>query len=801
MSGLFTMMAPAAGTNRVLNPSAEAAGNYTTVSGLIGPPTITRVTDLARHGIYCYKLILTETNQGIALTTPALSNAVHAVSCYAIAPADIQSIMVSCDGGSHYNLMTALRVGAIWTHYIGSVPAIQCNGSTATLIKIAGTGGGWGGGTFYLDGVQVEAGAGPTTYIDGDQPGCTWAGEFHASASTRDALYRGGGAEVNLDDYGVTVFRAVAGLGLPPITNNLQDYALLPGAQFQSTRIQPRIIDLVVSASATTLAGLLAKRQALIDLLSPIGAYGVQPIRLGYWGNPDRPVYLNARYVQGLQFANVEGFIEQPVIRLLCEDPFWYEDDQEQAALDYSQSVSDADFALRRDNGEWQSLGTGFSGGGVNVIAIDQSRGRIYFGGSFTSANGVSVNRICYWNGSTFVALGSGLNASVISLAIAPNGDVWVGGEFGTAGGSTAYGLARWNVAAETWTGFTNGVGTTYINAIAIDHNNNVYIGGYFTNFDGIAAADYVAKYNGSTWAALGTSPFDVQQFPRRYHSLACDADGNLYAGSRATTGPATVCALYKWNGATWTTIGSTDSIVNSGVNALAFDAGGNLYIGGRFGSIGGVTASNVALWNGQAFIALGSGVGVEVHDLVLAGDVLYVGANAVGLASADFFAAWNGSVWIMVDVDLPATSLVLAMGALGERLFIGFDQGGTATAAAINTVTCGSTIETYPIVTFVGPGTLEWLENQTTGKRLYLNLTAQAGETITIDLRTGAKTIVSDWRGSMMTALLPNSDFGSWHLAPGANTIAAYVTGSSGATMLIMRWTPVHGSVDGVHA
>lgn len=47
--------------------------------------------------------------------------------------------------------------------------------------------------------------------------------------------------------------------------------------------------------------------------------------------------------------------------------------------------------------------------GQVRALAVD-SGGNIYVGGTFTTAGGVSANRIAKWDGSAWSALGSGMN-------------------------------------------------------------------------------------------------------------------------------------------------------------------------------------------------------------------------------------------------------------------------------------------------------------------------------------------------------------------------------------------------------
>ena len=68
-----------------------------------------------------------------------------------------------------------------------------------------------------------------------------------------------------------------------------------------------------------------------------------------------------------------------------------------------------------------------------------------------------------------------------------------------------------------------------------------------------------------------------------------------LYAGGGFTTmGGVTVNRVARWDGTTWTALGSgTDGQV------LALVAsGGNLYAGGVFTTAGGVTVNSIAKWD-----------------------------------------------------------------------------------------------------------------------------------------------------------------------------------------------------------
>ena len=83
----------------------------------------------------------------------------------------------------------------------------------------------------------------------------------------------------------------------------------------------------------------------------------------------------------------------------------------------------------------------------VFVIAVAPN-GDIYIGGSFTHVAGISANRVAKWTASTnhWSALGSGVNNYVSALTLSGN-FLFVGGVFSSAGGNPANAVASYDLA------------------------------------------------------------------------------------------------------------------------------------------------------------------------------------------------------------------------------------------------------------------------------------------------------------------------------------------------------------------
>jgi hypothetical protein len=256
----------------------------------------------------------------------------------------------------------------------------------------------------------------------------------------------------------------------------------------------------------------------------------------------------------------------------------------------------------------WSTLGTGssngVSGGGVNALAVVDSE--VVVGGSFNEAGGVSANYVARFNTqtNTWSTLGTGssngVSGGVFALAVVGN-EVVVGGFFTSAGGVSANRVARFNTQTNTWstlgTGSSNGVsGGVFALAVV---GSEVVVGGSFNEAGGVSA-NRVARFNTqtNTWSTLGTgSSNGVGGIVR---ALAVVGNEVFVGGSFNEAGGVSANNVARFNTQTntWSTLGTGSSNgVNGEVRALAV-VGNEVFVGGSFTEAGGVSANYVARWN-----------------------------------------------------------------------------------------------------------------------------------------------------------------------------------------------------------
>ncbi|HEX8598089.1 MAG TPA: S-layer homology domain-containing protein [Chloroflexia bacterium] len=332
---------------------------------------------------------------------------------------------------------------------------------------------------------------------------------------------------------------------------------------------------------------------------------------------------------------------------------------------------SSTDAPLVAGDENWDSRFNPVGVGGY-VLAVAVSGSDVYVGGQFITAGTVNASRIARWNGSQWFPLGSGVNGDVYEIAVSGS-DIYVGGEFTQAGGASANYIARWN--GSQWFPLGSGVGSR-VEALAVT-GTTVYAGGTFTTAGGVPV-NRIAKWDGSSWSSFGGG-VTGGDLPGVFEITVNGTD--VYVGGRFTTaGAVSANRIARWDGAQWSALGSgLGNDTASNVVAIKV-VGTNVYAGGTFTVAGGASAVRIARWDGTQWFPLGSGITGAlpfVGSIGAIGTDIYVSGRffTAGGVSVQNVAKWNGTGWsaLGTGVGNPGTfetAYELAVG--GNDVYVG---------------------------------------------------------------------------------------------------------------------------------
>ncbi len=301
---------------------------------------------------------------------------------------------------------------------------------------------------------------------------------------------------------------------------------------------------------------------------------------------------------------------------------------------------------IARWNGAaWSAFGSGLTSGGNSASVFDLAvlpDGRLAVGGSFTTAGGIPASNIAVWNGTHWSPLGAGTDNSVSALTVTPQGDLYAGGVFATAGGTLSKAIARWN--GTSWSAVGPGIATSGGNppqvfTLATLSNGDVIAAGYFS-LAGDSPATNIARWNGTSWSSLGsglgstspnTSVFAVRVLP----------NDQIIAGG-AFSSP----NVMRWDGSLWSPIGPS---VYGGVQALCALPNGDIVAGGTVYHFGDAWGNGIAHWNGAAWLPLATGMYGTTTSCVASlpdGRFLASGGLISDNPQAASITLWNGQTW-----------------------------------------------------------------------------------------------------------------------------------------------------------
>ena len=553
LMGNFSIISPTATANKVINPSGEkTTTGYTAVGG-----SIARSSVQVRRGAYSIAVTPTSgTTDGAYYGTVDTINGesdTFSVDIWAAVGVTLKIYVADTSGTPVSTPTTFTGIGA-WQR----IENIYVESSTTTRRLYVTKDSHASTAIFYVDGLQFEALAYATTYCDGDQQDCVWSQAPHASSSSRSSQVRSGGRLITLESMNAHLV-SQQGTGMPEIGNAFTPYALIDGAFYQRKNVRARTFTIVMSVSGDGVSDWHENRALLIDLIKPDLVYPTQPFVLVYTGATSQ-LRISCYYDGGFEMTDGTRDIESIAIRCLSVDPYWRTDGNDGQVLATQISVTNANaIVVRNPQGVWGALGTGVSGG--SVFAIAQGLDGIYYvGGSFTSAGGVANTKfIAKYDPVTedWFAMGSGAGGTgdeVNDIQIAPNGDVWIIGSFTNMGGvSGADDVARWDVVAGTWNTVGSGTSGYIVGSMGFGLQSCFGSDGSFYM---PGSTNSPKRWDGSTWTSIGTIAGGGSNISR---ACALGSNGEIYVSHGGTTigGVASPAHVSRWNPSTdiWTAV------------------------------------------------------------------------------------------------------------------------------------------------------------------------------------------------------------------------------------------------------
>lgn len=482
-----------------------------------------------------------------------------------------------------------------------------------------------------------------------------------------------------------------------------------------------------------------------------------------------------------------------------------------------------ANYIVKRDtNGNWcewtgaayESLIAGITGD-IRVIK-EAPNGDIYVGGVFIDAGGVTdADYLAKWSkaNQAWEAVVAGINNTVRCMAFDANGDLYIGGSFTDLGDANGDGIVKITDLNGTPTLNSLGTGAVFIGsgvmAITIAPNGYVYIGGDFTSVGSVLGTANIAYWNGTSWNGFLSSGLN-----NSVYDMAFAADGKLYIGGDFTNADGSygdyIC---YWSGTAFYPIWGTGTPVtelNGPVYSIGTNSAGSIVISGAFTNAGGIAnADYIAYWNGTKYYSLGTGLNSAAYEILCTedGKIYAVGnfTTAGGLTLSDRVAVYTNGAWQALDVDLPGTDSLYAIYESSDKsLYIGGGFNGTAITGiltnAIETMSYYGNANCYPVIVIHGPGVLGAIRNYSTGKSvMFEDLTLLANEWVILRFEPNRLKMVSSWRGNIMHYIAPGSDYGNFYLRPDTNYISVYMpSGTTSASGGFMFWQPKFWNIEG---
>jgi ligand-binding sensor domain-containing protein len=204
----------------------------------------------------------------------------------------------------------------------------------------------------------------------------------------------------------------------------------------------------------------------------------------------------------------------------------------------------------RFDGRAWQTMAECGDLGPGNVNAVTAGPGGVVWVGT-------DAGLTCF-DGQGVTTYDKDPSRGISSLAVAPDGTVWMGRWQVTGGG-----VVRFD--GTSWTAYTDGLPESNVTAVAVTPGGVVWAGTYQHG---------LGRLEGQTWTVYTVA----DGLPSDYiNVLTIAPDGVLWVGTKE--------GLARFDGETWAVLTSADGLVSGDVLALTVAPDGALWVGTSFGA------------------------------------------------------------------------------------------------------------------------------------------------------------------------------------------------------------------------
>ncbi|HOY96812.1 MAG TPA: delta-60 repeat domain-containing protein, partial [Catalimonadaceae bacterium] len=320
----------------------------------------------------------------------------------------------------------------------------------------------------------------------------------------------------------------------------------------------------------------------------------------------------------------------------------------------------------------------------VTCTAV-QADGKVIIAGNFSTAGGVTRNRLARLNTNGSLDTGfdpqGGPSSQAVDLLIQPDGKILVAGNFGLFNGFIIRQVARVNTDGSRDTTFKTGTGANLpVNSLALQPDGKILLGGNFTNFNGSACSGIIrllanGKVDTSFKTGSGISGYaeDIALYP----------DGRMMVVGAFTSYKSSA----RKNMVRIMPNGDVDPTFDPGtgpnavVTTCLIQTDGKVFMSGNFTSVSGTTMTRLGRLNADGSVDPGFNSGTGVPNapyeslllpngkIMISGSFAFVNSLAIhniaclqpdGSVDMEFNTGGYGALAAATDVDMASDGKII---------------------------------------------------------------------------------------------------------------------------------------------